>query len=614
MNKKLKITLLFLTISIVLGTGFWMYSLWQQEDFWGHLPLFFFLAVWLTWVLIWEKGFRKVTGDWRLFGLSTLSGVLLSIAFPPIPLAILMFVAFVPLLLVEREISEKIEAPAKWEVFKYSYNTFIIWNILTTFWVANTAFAAAFIAFFLNAAFMCIPIVLFHQSKKYLKKNLAYTAFIAYWIAFEYIHLRWEISWTWLNIGNSFASVPKWIQWYEYTGVFGGALWILLANVMVFLLLEKYIHKKTQSHPMNTIRNFIKEKSTKIDLVRIAAWIIIPIIFSMVKYYNYEEKGASIEVVAVQPNLDPHYEKFKLPERVQLTKFLDLSKQQVTESTDYLIFPETSFGGIRKDHLLSNSALKSLRDYVNQFPKLKLVTGISAQKVFDEGDVHTPATKIHISKTTGDTLFWESYNAAIQIESGVEEIPFYKKSKLVPGAEFLPYYQIFFFLKPIVDKFEGTMEGYGKQKQRSSFFSQGVGVAPVICYESIYGEFCTGYVKHGAQAIFIVTNDGWWDNTAGHKQHLQFARLRAIETRRSIARSANIGNCAFINQRGDISQATEYGKAAAIKGNIMLNNKVTTYVRYGDMIGRIALFLAVILLLNTLVKRITKKNEMILEG
>ncbi|HHH50509.1 MAG TPA: apolipoprotein N-acyltransferase [Saprospiraceae bacterium] len=610
MNKKLKITLLFLTISIALGTAFWMYSLWQQEKFWGHLPLFFFLAVWLTWVLIWEKGFRKITGDWRLFGLSTLSGVLLSIAFPPIPLAILMFIAFVPILLIEKEISEKIEAPAKWEVFKYSYNAFIIWNILTTFWVANTAFAAAFIAFFLNAVFMTIPIVLFHQSKKYLKKNLAYSAFIAYWISFEYIHLRWEISWTWLNIGNSFASVPKWIQWYEYTGVFGGALWILLANVFVFLLLEKYNDRMSPSHFIK----FLKEKNNTIALFKIAAWIVIPIIFSMLMYYNYEEKGATIEVVAVQPNFDPHYEKFKLPERVQLTRFLDLSKQQLTDSTDYLIFPETSFGGIRKDYLLNNRALKALYTFVNQYPNLKLVTGISAQKVFGKGDVHSPATKIHIDKTTGDTLFWESYNAAIQIESGVDDIPFYKKSMLVPGAEFLPYYKIFFFLKPIVDKFEGTMEGYGKQKKRSPFFSKGIGVAPVICYESIYGEYCTNYVRNGAQAIFIVTNDGWWDNTAGHKQHLLFARLRAIETRRSIARSANIGNCAFINQRGDISQATEYGKPAAIKGNIVLNNKVTTYVIYGDMIGRIALFLAVILLLNTFVKGITKKNEMILEG
>lgn len=602
MNKKLKITLLLLTISIAAGTGYRMFSLWQQEGFWGHLPLFFFLSIWMTWVLLWEKGFRKITGDWRLFALSTLSGILLSISFPPIPLGILMFIAFVPLLLIEKEIAKKIEGPAKWEVFKYSYHAFIVWNILTTFWVANTAFAAAFIAFFLNAAFMCIPIVLFHQTKQYLKKNLAYTAFITYWIAFEYIHLRWEISWTWLNIGNSFASLPKWIQWYEYTGVFGGALWILLANVLVFLLLEKQWNGKFPKIDF-------KEKSTKIDLVRIAAWIFIPIIFSMWMYYNYEEKGETIEVVAVQPNFDPHYEKFKLPERVQLTKFLELSKKQVTDSTDYLIFPETSFGGIRNKHLLKNRALKELRDYVDQFPNLKLVTGISSQKVFETGDVHTPATKTHISKTTGDTLFWESYNAAIQIESGVEEIPFYKKSKLVPGAEFLPYYQIFFFLKPIVDKFEGTMEGYGKQKKRSAFFSKGIGVAPVICYESIYGEFCTGYVKSGAQTIFIVTNDGWWDNTAGHKQHLQFASLRAIETRRSIARSANIGNCAFINQRGDILQPTKYGEATAIKGSIVLNNKMTTYAIYGDMIGRIALFTAILLLMNTLVKGLTKENE-----
>ena len=90
-------------------------------------------------------------------------------------------------------------------------------------------------------------------------------------------------------------------------------------------------------------------------------------------------------------------------------------------------------------------------------------------------------------------------------------------------------------------------------------------MAPVICYESVYGEYSTGYIKKGAQAIFIMTNDGWWDNTAGHRQHLYFASLRAIEARRAIARSANTGISAFVNQRGDILQPTRYDEPIAIK-------------------------------------------------
>ena len=95
---------------------------------------------------------------------------------------------------------------------------------------------------------------------------------------------------------------------------------------------------------------------------------------------------------------------------------------------------------------------------------------------------------------------------------------------------------------------------------------------------------------------------------AGHRQHLYFASLRAIETRRSIARSANTGISAFINQRGEIFQATKYDEAVAIKGDIQLNDEITFYVKWGDMIARIFTFITLILLLNTLAKRLKREK------
>ena len=131
-------------------------------------------------------------------------------------------------------------------------------------------------------------------------------------------------------------------------------------------------------------------------------------------------------------------------------------------------------------------------------------------------------------------------------------------------------------------------------------------MAPVICYESIFGEYVTGYVQKGAELIFIITNDGWWKNTPGYKQHMSFARLRAIETRRSIARSANTGISCFINQRGDVSQPTGWWVDAAIKGTINANDEITFYVKYGDYIARISLFVSALLLLNLVVRKFIK--------
>ena len=105
----------------------------------------------------------------------------------------------------------------------------------------------------------------------------------------------------------------------------------------------------------------------------------------------------------------------------------------------------------------------------------------------------------------------------------------------------------------------GSAGGLGSQPERTVFQVAEVPalrVAPVICYESVYGDFVGEYVANGATLIGIITNDGWWSDSPGHSQHLQYATLRAIETRRDVARSANTGISAFINQKGEITQQT----------------------------------------------------------
>ncbi|MBC8147125.1 MAG: apolipoprotein N-acyltransferase, partial [Bacteroidetes bacterium] len=105
------------------------------------------------------------------------------------------------------------------------------------------------------------------------------------------------------------------------------------------------------------------------------------------------------------------------------------------------------------------------------------------------------------------------------------------------------------------------------------------------------------------------TNDGWWGNTPGHRQHYSFAPLRAIETRRSIARSANTGTSVFVNQRGEVFQPTEYWVEDVIKQDLNANSEITFYVIYGDYIGRVALFASILLLLLALSKGLINRKQ-----
>lgn len=155
------------------------------------------------------------------------------------------------------------------------------------------------------------------------------------------------------------------------------------------------------------------------------------------------------------------------------------------------------------------------------------------------------------------------------------------------------------FIDKWFEEFGGTTGGYASQKERTVLADpkSGFRFAPAICYESIFGEFLTQYIRNGANVIAIITNDGWWANTSGHKQHMHYARLRAIETRRWVVRSANTGISCYISPEGKIFDAQPWDKAASIKMNIQQADDFTFYVRYGDILSRIATGLALILLI-----------------
>ena len=182
--------------------------------------------------------------------------------------------------------------------------------------------------------------------------------------------------------------------------------------------------------------------------------------------------------------------------------------------------------------------------------------------------------------------YYESYNGSALLDSN-GAAAYYHKSMLVPGVETLPWFLK--FIDSWFEKFGGTTAGYAKQDERTVLAEKnGYRLAPSICYESIYGDFMRTYVKNGANLICIITNDGWWKKTPGHKQHMNYARLRAIETRTWVARSANTGISCFIDPNGNVLEPQPYNTASAIQLPIPASNTPRSfYVLYGDLLFQI---------------------------
>lgn len=557
------------------------YAAWKMLNLplWAWWPLLLILSFWLAAVLLFFPADR-IEQKW--LGAATLSGILLGLGFPPSPLTFVVIFAWVPLLVMENGIYQRNQKVRPGKVWLYSFHAFVLWNVIATFWVMNTALVAGIVANFLNAAIMATVMTIIHVIRHQLNPKWSLLVFISFWISFEYLHHFWDISWPWLTLGNALAEYPWAIQWYEFTGAFGGSLWIWLLNYAAFVLYAGWPARKA------------------LQFWKFACLLLIPLIFSLWIWYTIEPGNSKpVPVTVIQPNFEPHYEKFDIPQRDQSKRFLKLSFDHIDSTTRYLVYPETSFEGIRLNTFRENPAIRLFQDLVDSFPDLRLVAGISSFRVLEKDQLKDANYRTHIDNR-GDTTLWDIQNSAIQITSGEDDYQVYFKSKLVPGPEMFPFKDFLFFLKPLIDKLGGTYEGHTMQPERSVFTGGPLKVAPIICYESIYGDFVGGYVRKGATALFIVTNDGWWDLTPGHIQHLKLGAMRAIEHRRPIARSANTGISCFVDIRGRILQPTKYGETTAINGEVVPETRITFYTQWGDLTAKFLVLICIALFLVTI--------------
>jgi apolipoprotein N-acyltransferase len=516
----------------------------------------------------------------------------------------LVFVGFAPLLALEEHFAQR---PGRWVKLKYwgyIYLAFLIWNVAATWWLWNASAGAAVFAFTANALLMSLPMLLYRSVKKAVNLKFGHLSFFAFWLTFEWLHLQdWGFSWPWLTLGNAFGFAPAWVQWYEYTGVQGGSLWVLLVNFLVFEALWGHAGL------------------TKLNWVLAGLVLAVPLGASYLVYWDYRDRGTPVEAVVVQPNLDCYAEKFEynahtggsnvgstyVPYPAQVARFVELSAKLVTPRTALLAYPETSLHrAFDEAAYQADSAVAQVQAFKNRHPNLSLLSGADSYLTYPDNAVNSTTRR-----PSGSGFFYEVFNTALFMPDTGGAVQFYHKARLVVGVEENPLAGLFKLVDDrLMLNLGGMVGNLGKSPERTVFFNQdSLGVAPLICYESIYGDFVTGYLRRKAHLLAIISNDGWWGNTAGHVQLFNIGRLRAVEFRRSVVRAANTGISGFINQRGEVQQASRYDEMIALRGTVYANDELTFYAQMGDYLGRLAGFLAGFMLVSAWVRRRLKRAE-----
>lgn len=499
-------------------------------------------------------------------------------------LTFLLFVAWIPLLLVEDSIETNRYRAGK--VLIHSYLAFLIYNIGTTWWIWFADPTGAIMAFLFNSTLMAIAFQCFHFCKRYIGRKEGYLGFIFIWLSFEYLHHIWELSWPWLSFGNAFSITPSLVQWYEYTGILGGTFWILLVNLLILRIINNRFKQK-ESWNIQTPLFF-----------GLFLLIGIPISISLYIKSSINIKGKPLEVVVTQPNIDPYNEKFGGMElQAQVNRILHLADSVITPNTDLVIAPETALPHLFwEENFKQDFSFAMIAQAMKHWNGPEVLIGASTQHFYEKS--RSRASK----KIDGGPGYKEYYNTSILIDSELEP-HFIHKSKLVLGVEKVPFSNWLPWLEQQSIDLGGASGTLGIEDEPRIFQGPKYSFAPVVCYESIYGEFVSQQCEKGAQAILIITNDGWWRDTPGYKQHLSFASLRAIENRKYVARSANTGTSAIIDLKGQILHTTKWWVPDSFNATIYLNQHETFYMKHGDAIGRSFTFISLLLLLFAFVKK-----------
>lgn len=454
----------------------------------------------------------------------------------------------------------------------WAFISFLLWNIGTTWWVANATLAGGIFAFTINALLMTLVFGTWSLLDRKLASKYSFWLLIPIWLLFEFAHHRWDLSWPWLTLGNYFSVRSGWIQWYEWTGTLGGSAWILSLNLLIFKLLLQ----------------FKENKNIKGHVISLVTVLIFPLIISQIllSLDNISiTTPQKLKALVLQPNIDPYTEKFaaSASNEAFTDSLLHLAKTRVGSHTDLLLGPETTLPlSFIEDKLSTFSFGQKLQKQIDEWPNTNILIGAATVRIFD--------AKKSVASTPipNDTRWYESYNTSMLLTKN-RAPQFAHKSKLVPGVELVPFSAYLPFLSALAIENGGTsgtlgIENEPKTMRISLPSKEGktVLLAPIICYESIYGDFVRQQVNKGAQALCILTNDGWWGNTPGYKQHFSFACLRAIETRRWVLRSANTGTSGSIDPSGKITKKTSYWTKTAFSQTIQLRTDQTFYTKYGD--------------------------------
>jgi apolipoprotein N-acyltransferase len=195
-------------------------------------------------------------------------------------------------------------------------------------------------------------------------------------------------------------------------------------------------------------------------------------------------------------------------------------------------------------------------------------------------DNDTPVVVGNIgSNFSAEKQEWHDYNSALVVGSDGARIGRYDKIHLVPFGEYVPFSRLLSFAR----KLTGKVSRFDRGDQRKVFRLNGHRYGIFICYEAVFADEVRQFSQLGAEALVNISDDGWYGDTSAPWQHLNMARMRAIENRRWLLRDTNNGVTAAIDPYGRVRQSIPRHVEDALPAQYGFRDDVTFYTAHGDV-------------------------------
>lgn len=516
-----------------------------------------------------KMSIRSLRSPWML---SSVAGLLLTLSWPPFDFPVLQFAAFTILIHLLRKAPDNRTAmvtalPALW-----------IWNLGTTYWLMMATLPGGIVAILANGLLMLLPLwairrLLHLPIPPLIQALLAGTL----WASYEFLHHQWELAWPWLTLGNGWANLPLLTQHISWTGYLILSVWVVASAVLI----------------EHTLRNRQRRNLAAALLLLVSS----PLLSALAAWQWEPDEGPPMEVAVIQPNHDSYLPNGGYDSTDEVVrKLLELTERTRTGQTEVIVWPENAIDSSLPARNTYNRVLTdSLRSWSS-----RLITGSGYIEYYRQSE-STPAPPIH--RTTSDGTPYNVFNSAFYYTPGHTTPDIYKKGRLVPLVERLPYAETLRMLDPGGWIPWGNISGYGKGGDPTLFPVGNATTPALVCYDSVFPGWVNRFTGSGPGFLTIITNDGWWGDTSGHIQHFDYARLRAIEQRQWVVRSANNGISGIIAPDGSVHRKTGYWERTGFVHDIHASNKPSLYSRMGDRFNYVLLLLSGIALLLPLRQR-----------